>query len=197
MSILTRRSVLQMTAGAVASVSLPNEAIAAAADPSGWRPKVVTSTQIIEKPQRLFIKNHRTGDVFNDVVKHGSLIFDDAYAELDHLMRDWRRDEVIPMDRALIDLLLAVQSEVGHAEPITLISGYRSKSTNDMLRRRIRKVAKNSYHIKGMAIDFRVEGVRTSTLNKVALSKKSGGVGYYRSRGFIHLDTGPIRQWRG
>ncbi len=186
-----------MTAGAVAGVSLPGSAIAAAADPAGWRPKVVTSsTQITEKPQHLFIKNQRTGDVFNDVVKHGSLIFDDAYAELDHLMRDWRRDEVIPMDRALIDLLLAVQDDIGHAEPITLISGYRSKSTNDMLRRRIRKVAKNSYHIKGMAIDLRVEGVRTSTLNKIALSKKSGGVGYYRSQGFIHLDTGPIRQWR-
>jgi len=194
-SILTRRSLLQMTAGAAACASMPTTAIAAAADPFGWRPLVMKTVQTEDKPQRLFIKNRRTGDVFNDIVKQGNVIFDDTYAELNHLMRDWRRDEVIAMDRSLIDLLLAVQNEVGHDEPITLISAYRSQSTNDMLRKKIRKVAKNSYHIKGMAVDLRIKGVATHKLRRIALKQKSGGVGYYPSQGFIHLDTGPIRGW--
>lgn len=149
------------------------------------------------KPQRLFIRNQRTGEEFNDIVKLGSFVYEDAYAELDHLMRDWRRDEVISMDRGLIDLMLSVQQEVGHAEPITVISGYRSQSTNDMLRRRMSKVAKNSYHIRGMAVDFRIKGVSTGALRQIAIHEKIGGVGYYPGSRFVHIDTGPIRHWRG
>lgn len=188
---------LKMTAGLAAAGVIPCGAAEAASAQSSWRATVEPAQPKIDKPERLFIKNQRTGDVFNDIVKQGPLIFQDAYAELDHLMRDWRRDEVISMDRGLIDLLLKVQGEVGHDEPITLISGYRSKSTNDMLRRKIRKVAKNSYHIKGMAVDLRIKGVSTGALRQVALHQHVGGVGYYPSKGFIHLDTGPIRTWRG
>lgn len=196
MSTISRRTFLTATAGMAASVSTilsPNSASAAS---SGWRPVVRRNQPIIEHEQRLFIRNKRTGDEFNDVVKQGPLIYEDAYAELDHLMRDWRRDEVMTIDRSLIDLLLAVQNEVGHDKPITVISGYRSKSTNDMLRKKIRKVAKNSYHIRGMAVDFRVEGISTGALRQIAMHQKAGGVGYYPSQRFIHLDTGPIRSWR-
>lgn len=169
-----------------------------AAAPSDWKPIVHRSMRPpVAKPQRLFIKNKRTGEIFNDIVRQGTQVFHDAYAELDHLMRDWRRDEVISMDRSLIDLLLAVQQEVGHAEPITVISGYRSQSTNDMLRRRMGKVAKNSYHIRGMAVDFRIKGVSTGALRQIAIHQKTGGVGYYPGSRFVHLDTGPIRNWRG
>lgn len=151
--------------------------------------------QPVEKPLRLHIKNQRTGETFNDIVRQGSLVFEDAYAELDHLMRDWRRDEVLTIDRSLIDLLLTIQQEVGHKAPITVISGYRSKATNDMLRRKMRKVAKNSYHMRGMAVDIRVDGASTGTLRQIALHQKTGGVGYYPRSGFVHLDTGPIRNW--
>jgi len=196
-SSLTRRTVLRMSAGVAASGALPIVAQAGVGERSGWRTNVERALPKIDRPQRLFIKNQRTGDVFNDIVKQGPLVFEDAYAELDHLMRDWRREEVISMDRGLIDLLLDVQDEVGHDEPITLISGYRSKSTNEMLRRKIRKVAKNSYHIRGMAVDMRIKGVSTGAIRQIALHQRAGGVGYYPSKGFIHLDTGPIRTWRG
>lgn len=197
MSSLTRRTVLRMSAGLATAGALPCVASAATNERSGWRTSVERALPEIDKPQRLYIKNDRTGDVFNDIVKQGPLVFEDAYTELDHLMRDWRREETISMDRGLIDLLLTVQNEIGHDEPITLISGYRSKSTNEMLRRKIRKVAKNSYHIKGMAVDLRINGVSTGAIRQVALHQGAGGVGYYPSKGFIHLDTGPVRTWRG
>jgi len=192
-SSLTRRSLLKMSAGYAAAAAVPSSAAAAT---GSWTTVVEPAQPAIDKPQRLFIKNQRTGDVFNDVVRQGPLVYQDAYPELDHLMRDWRRDEVISMDHKLIDLLLAIQNEVGHENPITLISGYRSKSTNEMLRRKIRKVAKNSYHIKGMAVDLRIKGISTGALRQIAIHQKAGGVGYYPSKGFIHLDTGPVRNWR-
>jgi len=192
---LTRRSLLQLSAGLTISAATPSISAAAVTTPIAWAPIVHREVRPTPKPQRLFIKNQRTGDVFNDVVKQGITVFDDAYAELDHLMRDWRRDEVISMDRGLIDLMLAIQQEVGHDEPITLISGYRSKSTNDMLRRRMSKVAKNSYHIRGMAVDFRIKGVSTGALRQIAIHQKLGGVGYYSRNKFVHIDTGPVRHW--
>ena len=53
------------------------------------------------------------------------------------LLRDWRRDEATDMDPALIDLLWEIHTELGSQEPIHIISGYRSRSTNDMLRRTV------------------------------------------------------------
>lgn len=199
---LSRRSLLQLSAGLATSAAAATLSTSAQAGSLGWSPVVLPTTRYPStppraKPERLFIKSQRTGEVFNDVVRQGAVIFDDAYAQLDHLMRDWRRDETISMDRSLIDLLLSVQHEVGHQEPITLISGYRSQSTNDMLRRRMGKVAKNSYHIRGMAVDLRINGTSTGALRQVAIHQNAGGVGYYPGQGFVHLDTGPIRHWIG
>jgi len=149
------------------------------------------------REHRLKIRAQRTGEVFDDVFRAGPLMYDDALGEIDHLLRDWRRDEVVKIDRGLIDLLSLVQEEIGYDNPITVVSGYRSAATNRMLRRKNRNVAKNSYHMRGMAADIRLSGVSTNTIRKLALKMKVGGVGYYPRAGFIHLDTGPVRTWRG
>ena len=46
--------------------------------------------------------------------------------------------------------------KLGPQNPFHVISAYRSPLTNAKLRRRSRKVAKNSYHMKGMAVDIRL-----------------------------------------
>jgi len=196
----TRRAFLQTAGGFSLASILPSGALAADIEPAAWSTTIEPAIETEPRPeseQRLFIKSKRTGEVFDDVYKQGILIYEDALAEIDHLLRDWRRDETITMDRELIDLLATIQTETGYDEPITVISGYRSKSTNEMLRRRMRKVAKNSYHIKGMAVDFRIKDVSTRTIRTIAMHEKIGGVGYYPKRGFLHIDTGPIRSWRG
>ena len=149
------------------------------------------------REHRLKLRVKRTGEVFDDVFRSGPIMYDDALGEIDHLLRDWRRDEVVKIDRGLIELLSLVQEEIGFDQAITVVSGYRSAATNRMLRRRLRGVAKNSYHVRGMAADIRLEGVSTNTLRKLALRMHAGGVGYYPRAGFIHLDTGPVRTWRG
>ena len=152
---------------------------------------------IDSREHRLNLLARRTGESFDGVFRSGPVMFDDALGEIDHILRDWRRDEVVKIDRSLIDLLSMVQEEIGFENKITVVSGYRSAATNDMLRRRNRAVAKNSYHVRGMAVDIRLDGVSTNTIRKLAMKMEAGGVGYYPRAGFIHLDTGPVRTWRG
>lgn len=58
-------------------------------------------------------------------------------------------------------------------------------------------VAKKSYHMKAQAIDFNLEGVPLAKIRKAAQDLNIGGVGYYPNSQFVHIDTGPVRNWRG
>ena len=64
-----------------------------------------------------------------------------------------------------------------------------------MLNKKSSGVAKRSYHMLGQAIDIRLPGFDTHQLRKAAIALKSGGVGYYASSDFIHLDVGRVRRW--
>lgn len=99
------------------------------------------------------------------------------------------------MDPRLIDILAATQRLLGHDRPFSVISGYRTQKTNDMLRRRSRGVAKLSYHVKGMAADLRMEGVDVDRIQKAGMHLNVGGVGVYTKSNFVHLDSGPVRTW--
>ncbi|MCB9994466.1 MAG: DUF882 domain-containing protein [Hyphomicrobiaceae bacterium] len=118
--------------------------------------------------------------------------------ELNHFLRDWRRNETIKMDPALFDLVWSVYQEVGATEPIHVVSAYRAPETNEMLRSRPGSgVAENSRHTMGMAMDFFIPGIPLSKLREVAMKHQVGGVGYYPTSGspFVHLDTGNVRAW--
>ncbi|MNP25827.1 Peptidase M15 [compost metagenome] len=84
---------------------------------------------------------------------------------------------------------------MGTNKPVQLVSGYRSLDTNNELRERSRGVAKHSYHTKGQAMDFHIEGIQLSNIRKAALKMSAGGVGYYPRSNFVHIDTGPVRTW--
>jgi uncharacterized protein YcbK (DUF882 family) len=122
---------------------------------------------------------------------------EDALAQIDHELRDWRRDETIHMDPHLIDLVWEVHRDVGSTEPIWVVCGYRSPQTNAMLRQRSSGVAKFSQHTLGKAMDFYLPGVPLEQLRAVGLYLQRGGVGFYPTSGspFVHLDTGNVRHW--
>src|SRR5215472_17803316 len=82
-----------------------------------------------------------------------------ALEKINHVLRDWRENEPIKMDPHLIDLLWEVHREVGVKEPIWVVCGYRSPSTNSMLRKHSSGVAKFSQHMLGKAVDFYIPGV--------------------------------------
>lgn len=119
----------------------------------------------------------------------------DALAQANRILRDWRTDDVIEMDTELLFLLHDIKSRLGTEKPFHIISGYRSPRTNATLAAKSGGVAKNSYHMRGMAIDIRVPGIKTSAIRDAAMEMERGGVGYYRSSDFVHIDTGRVRSW--
>jgi len=119
----------------------------------------------------------------------------DALQEINYLLRDFRTDDVHPIDTALLDQLFDLKQNLGLNKSFQIISGYRSPFTNAQLRKNSRGVAEHSYHLQGRAIDIRVEGVSSKTVRNTALAMAQGGVGYYPQNNFVHLDTGKYRTW--
>ena len=115
--------------------------------------------------------------------------------QVNHLLRDFRTNEVHTMDPALLDLLFELRTKVGSQLAFHVISAYRSPKTNAMLRRSSSGVAEHSMHMLGKAIDVRLESYPTDRLAEAARSLRRGGVGYYRASDFVHVDTGRVRYW--
>jgi len=118
-----------------------------------------------------------------------------ALGAINHLLRDFRTAQVHPIRRQLLDQLHMVHAAIGSDAPFQIICGFRSPATNAFLRRTSTGVAQHSLHMDGMAIDVRLADTRTRDLRDAAARLKLGGVGYYASSNFVHLDTGRPRQW--
>ena len=145
--------------------------------------------------RKLKMISHKTGERIDTIYWIDGGYIPEALHEIDYLMRDWRRNEVKPIDLRTVDILAASHSMLDTAEPFRLMSGYRSAKTNAMLRRQSRSVSKNSLHITGQAADVRLGTRSVRQLAKAAQTCKSGGVGKYSRSNFVHLDCGPIRLW--
>jgi uncharacterized protein YcbK (DUF882 family) len=118
-----------------------------------------------------------------------------ALQQLNWFLRDWRVEKPAQMDPRLFDILWEVYRESGSSQPINIISAYRSPETNGALRRRSSGVAEHSQHMLGKAMDIRLPDVDTARLRAIAMKKQYGGVGYYASSAFVHVDTGNVRAW--
>lgn len=144
----------------------------------------------------LSLLNTHTGERLKEVVywEQGSYL-PDALNHLNYVLRDHRTNDVHPIDPITLDLMAAIFRKVGARRPFEIISGYRSPQTNRALRKKSSGVAKNSYHMKGKAIDLRLPGVPLKVVHKAALDLRMGGVGYYPKSDFVHIDSGRVRSW--
>ncbi len=138
-----------------------------------------------------------TGERGEVVYKRNGTYVQEGLRQINHLLRDWRRNEPTNMDPRLLDLLWEVYRQSGSRAYIHVISAYRSPATNQMLRSRSSGVAENSQHTRGKAIDFFLPDVPLQRLRNLGLQNHGGGVGYYPGSGspFVHLDTGSVRHW--
>lgn len=118
-----------------------------------------------------------------------------SLAKVNHLLRDFRSGEAAVMDKGLLDILYDLQVLAGRESTFEIVSGFRSPRTNASLRKKSHGVAENSLHMQGKALDIRFTGFSTKKLREFALSLQRGGVGYYASSDFIHVDTGRVRFW--
>lgn len=182
MSFPTRRSLLRVAAGAAVLNTLPGIVQSVAATP-------------ISGDRSLAFRHLHTGETLNVVYRRAGAIDPEAITALNRLLRDWRTGQEADMDLALFDLLADLRDALKVDAPFGIISGYRSPKTNAALASKSGGVAKRSYHMRGMAIDIRIPGIPAGKAYPVALAMKRGGVGAYKAKNFLHVDTGPVRTW--
>ncbi len=145
--------------------------------------------------RRIRMYSTRSGEMLDTIYWIDGEYIPEALAEINHLMRDWRSNEVTQIDSRAIDIMAASHSLLEVEEPYMLLSGYRSPQTNAMLRSRSRGVARNSLHMKGQAADLRMKGRSVQQMARAASACAAGGVGKYSRSNFVHMDCGPVRIW--
>ena len=147
--------------------------------------------------RRIGMYSGRTGERLETIYWIEGEYIAEAIREINVHMRDWRTGEAIQIDMRTIDIMSASLKLLDTSEPYLLLSGYRSPQTNRMLRSRNRGVARNSLHMSGQAADLRLSGRSTAQIASAAIACRAGGVGRYNGSNFVHMDSGPIRTWRG
>lgn len=141
-----------------------------------------------------FVHTH-TGERLSTVYFQNGTYNASSLERVNYLLRDFRTDDIHPIDPGVLDILFDLQTLANRDEPYQVICGYRSPATNALLRSRSNGVAEHSLHIQGRAIDVRLGGFPTRKLHELALQMGRGGVGFYAKSDFVHLDNGAVRFW--
>ena len=158
--------------------------------------KAFASVLMTFPPEKaLAFYNTHTGETLKAVYWDQGTYVPQALAEINHILRDHRTGEVMEIEPALLDLLCALHQKLGSTAPFSIISGYRSPETNSHLNSMSKGVVKNSMHLLGKAIDIRLPGHELKTLQRASVDLQRGGVGYYPSSDFVHVDVGRVRYW--
>jgi uncharacterized protein YcbK (DUF882 family) len=171
-----RRQFLSYLAGAAA---LPSVALALPSPPP--------------RPQRLNLANAYTKETFSGIYRDDNGPIPRVMDELSVFLRDFHSEEKIGIDVDLLDFLSEVMQSAGQNQA-TILSAYRTPETNAMLARKGFKPAENSLHLYGRAVDVHF-GDKLADAMKAARAMQRGGVGWYPDSGFMHIDTGPVRNW--
>jgi uncharacterized protein YcbK (DUF882 family) len=132
------------------------------------------------------------------VYRRGDTYVPEALDQLDHYLRDHRTGDVHHFDPHLFDLLYDLTLSLNDSGgEIDVVCGYRTPWSNEFLRSRSEHtgVALHSLHMQAEAIDIRLPGIPTSEVRDAAMRLRLGGVGYYRSSDFVHVDVGRVRHW--
>src|SRR5271154_5564850 len=161
---------------------------AALAVPAGGR-----AAPALLKQRRLKLLHAHTRETFSGPYRDDGGPIAAAMEDLSSFLRDFHSGETIDYDVGVIDFLASMLEAVGATEA-TVLSAYRTRATNAMLARTTFGVADNSQHIYGRAIDIYLPA-RLDVAMETARAMQNGGVGWYPDSHFIHLDSGPPRNW--
>lgn len=99
-----------------------------------------------------------------------------------------KREGALALDTNAMDKLQRLRDRLG--VPLIITSAYRSPEHN-----RAVGGAKNSYHMRGVAFDIRMDNHDPHEFEAAARAVGFTGFGYYVKNGFMHIDTGPARVW--
>jgi len=134
-----------------------------------------------------------SGATFDGVYRDANGPIARVMDELCVFLRDQHSGRMTGIDVRVIDFLANVMTATGQTSAVVL-SAFRTRETNAMLARTTFGVAENSQHLYGRALDVRFPS-RLADAMVAARAMRRGGVGWYPYSGFIHLDSGPVRNW--
>jgi len=143
----------------------------------------------------LSFDNLHTGERLSAAYWANGTLIDRNCRKIDWILRDFRSGDVAVISPRLLDLLFRLRQRLGTDAPFEVISGYRSPHTNAALVRASTGVATRSLHMKGMAIDIRIPGLKLTRVRDEARKLAMGGVGFYPKSDFVHVDVGRVRTW--
>lgn len=147
-------------------------------------------------PRTLWLQRPASNETVRETYWYDGKLHEPGYRAICMLLRDVQAGQAVAMDIRLLDILRGVQGWLEAYDknrPLITTSGYRTPRTNS----RTEGAAQNSKHPRGQAWDGRIEGVSTLNLAKFGEYLSGGGVGFYQGKGFVHLDSGNLRSWRG
>lgn len=140
--------------------------------------------------RRITLRHAATGARFDGIWHDGIQPDALAMAELSQVLADPGCDPARPFDPATIEIVWEVAMRTRLGSVLDVHSGYRTPRVN-----RAVHGAGDSQHLRAQALDIGVPGGRLPAVAEAALKLGRGGVGVYRQRGFVHLDSGPPRSW--
>ncbi|MCP4674089.1 MAG: YcbK family protein [Deltaproteobacteria bacterium] len=100
------------------------------------------------------------------------------------------------VDPKLIRIVLAAAQHF-ESPRVNIISAYRSPKFNDSLAKKGRRVAAESRHTRGQALDFSLSSSPAKEIGRWLWDNFDGGIGTYSKDNFVHVDVGPKRRWTG
>ena len=148
--------------------------------------------------RRITMIHPHSGEKVDAVYFHDGHYDQTVMRNINRLFRDRRANVVGAIDPELIDYLVDIRTRLGLPDnvPFQILNGYRTEETNRIFASTNANVAKESYHLHGWAVDFRIDGVDGRVLCEIAKTMQRGGVAYYPRDNHVHVDLGNIRTWK-
>jgi uncharacterized protein YcbK (DUF882 family) len=140
--------------------------------------------------RRIALRHAGTGARFSGPWHDGRAPDRIAMAELSQALADPGCEPARPFDPDTIAIVWEIANRTRLGGELDVHSGYRTPHVN-----RAVHGAGDSQHLRASAMDIGVPSGRLPAVAEAALKLGRGGVGVYRRRGFVHLDSGPVRHW--
>lgn len=140
--------------------------------------------------KRITLRHAGTGARFSGIWHDGRRADPRAMADLSACLADAGCNPPLPFDPETVEVVWEVAQRTRLGDVLDIHSGYRTPAVN-----RAVNGAGDSQHLRAGAMDIGVPAGRLPVVAETALKLAKGGVGVYRTRGFVHLDSGPFRTW--
>jgi uncharacterized protein YcbK (DUF882 family) len=142
-------------------------------------------------PRSLTVRHAGTGARFAGPWHDGTRPDPVAMQELSEVLADQGATPARPFAAETLEILWELKLRTRVGPEIVISSGFRTPRVN-----RAAHGAGDSQHLRAAALDVDVPAGRLPAFAEAALRLGRGGVGLYPRRGFVHIDSGPVRSWR-